>query len=217
MQYNDIFLFDDDTKLYTGRYIKKNDKSIKPWKKRVLGWDPGYRVDCAGISVIDYCHDGIYRVIAADEWHNIKYTQQRKDIDKIVHDLEIDTFVFDANGPGNTFEDDFKELHDDGIPRYPSVYDIRRNLIPIYSHTKEFKYSMYISLKKLMTEGRFRLIKGNQKLEDSFAALKLNTNKSITHKKTDSIDLATSVMLAMTVFLNPKYNKKGGNLRISTI
>jgi len=198
--------FGNKTNVYRGRYIKGPTGFYKPYVKRVLGWDIAFKIDSAAIAVLDKCLDGIYRIIGLDEWRKIDYTLQYKYLEHLVEKLEVDVFVFDANGPGNTCESTFKELDQFGRPRYPNLYRVK--MIPVYSHTREFKMRVYTEMKKLIEKNRFKFPIGYKDLEDQFAALKINESGKITHKKGTRIDVPTAVMLASSYFLMSKEHRK---------
>lgn len=206
MNYNDIFLKDGNTYLYTGKYIRKNEQKIKTWKTRVLGWDPAKKIDGSGIAIIDKCLDDVYRVIAVHELKGVDWMIQYKILEFLAVKFEIDYFAFDANGPGSQSEDVLKEYNPDGSLRYPTLGSIK--MYPIYSHTKQFKYNIYKEIKKLMMDGRFKLQRGNTKLEDQFAALTINNLGSITHKKGTSIDIPSAILMGMSVYVDPDTNKR---------
>ena len=143
--------YGNKVKIYTGRYIKNSNGYVKPWVTRVLAWDPGKQMDSAGVCVLDKCKDNIYRVVGLTEWKKVDYTDQYRHLEHMCKMLEVDYFIYDANGVGGTCEDTFREVELDGKIRYPYINKIK--MIPINQQSKQFKLLAYTGKKRLMYKG----------------------------------------------------------------
>lgn len=180
--------------IYDGRYILMEDGTYqKPWIRRIGGWDVGRTNDRSVLAILDYCHDGRYRLIGLYKWRNVPFPKQLSDLNKLCQFCEVEKLTMDGKNMGKALPDFIKELDEHGNYRYPYIAHI---LDPVFNVSRDLKDSTYIRMRADMESDRFYIMRETD-LTNEFTKLVRKENGRIEAEgRKDHDDIPSAVMFA---------------------